>query len=102
VRRSVVWCILLVEFSISFVVDCRPKSVSMGNFIRAFKNRVTENRGRSEVDGKASLQAFLEEFLDERFLTAQSLIVDNGVKKIVDGEREMKTQKFSCCLTKNR
>ena len=71
----------------SFVVDCRPKSVSMGNFIRALKNKITENRGKSEAEGKANLQMFLDEFLDERFLTAQSLIVDNGVKKIVDGRK---------------
>jgi translation initiation factor eIF-2B subunit delta len=71
---------------IRFLVQCRPKAVSMGNFIRGFKNKITQCRGKSEGAAKAFLLTYLDEFIEERFLTAQQLIVDTGMKKIVDGD----------------
>ncbi len=71
---------------LTFIIDCRPKSVSMGNLIRSFKNKIVECRGKSEAEGKQVLQEFLDEFLDERLLTAEQLICDYGTKKIETGD----------------
>lgn len=71
----------------------------MGNFIRGFKNRITQCRGKSgnnrhinpktqtyqkntEVDSKNYLLEYLEEFIEERLVAAQQLIVDFALKKI--------------------
>lgn len=71
---------------LKFIFACRPKSVSMANFVRAFKNKGVECRGKSESEGKQLLEEFLDEFLDERLLTAEQMICDYGVKKIANGD----------------
>jgi len=72
--------------NIRYIIECRPQAVSMGNAIRSFKNKITTCRGLSEAEGKEMLQAHLDEFLEERILTAQQLICESGMKKIVDGD----------------
>ena len=72
--------------NIKYLNECRPKSVSMANLIRGFKNKITECHGKNEEDAKSLLTNYLDEFLDERLLTAGQLICDFGVRKIESGD----------------
>ena len=71
---------------IRYIIECRPLSVSMGNMIRSFKSKISSCRGMMEIEALKLLDEYLDEFLDERLLTAQQLICDFGTKKIVDGD----------------
>ncbi|KAG2307486.1 hypothetical protein Bca4012_083497 [Brassica carinata] len=72
---------------VSFLIECRPLSVSMGNAIRFVKNRIAKLPiTLSESEAKAALQSDIERFINEKIITADTVIVKHAVTKIRDGD----------------
>ncbi|CAO2825456.1 unnamed protein product [Amaranthus hypochondriacus] len=72
---------------VSFLIECRPLSVSMGNAIRFLKNRIAKlPLSMSESEAKTSLQSDIDNFINEKILIADKAIVKHAVTKIRDGD----------------
>lgn len=72
---------------VSFLIECRPLSISMGNAIRFLKNRIAKlPLTLSECEAKASLQSDINRFINEKILIADKVIVKHAVTKIRDGD----------------
>ncbi|XP_058736550.1 probable translation initiation factor eIF-2B subunit delta isoform X1 [Vicia villosa] len=72
---------------VSFLIECRPLSVSMGNAIRFLKSRISQlPRTQSESESKTSLQSDIERFIYEKIILADKMIVEHAVTKIRDGD----------------
>ncbi|KNA20876.1 hypothetical protein SOVF_048410 [Spinacia oleracea] len=72
---------------VSFLIECRPLSISMGNAIRFLKNRIAKlPLNLSESEAKASLQSDINQFISEKILIADKVIVKHAVTKIRDGD----------------
>ncbi|KAF8087128.1 hypothetical protein N665_0598s0012 [Sinapis alba] len=72
---------------VSFLIECRPLSVSMGNAIRFVKNRIAKLPiTLSESEAKAALQSDIERFISEKIIAADKAIVKHAVTKIRDGD----------------
>uniref|UniRef100_A0A7C9AJM6 Translation initiation factor eIF2B subunit delta n=1 Tax=Opuntia streptacantha TaxID=393608 RepID=A0A7C9AJM6_OPUST len=72
---------------VSFLIECRPLSISMGNAIRFLKNRIAKlPLTLSESEAKASLQSDINRFISEKILIADKVIVKHAVTKIRDGD----------------
>ncbi|XP_057522275.1 uncharacterized protein LOC130802328 isoform X2 [Amaranthus tricolor] len=72
---------------VSFLIECRPLSVSMGNAIRFLKNRIAKlPLSMSESEAKTSLQSDIDYFINEKILIADKAIVKHAVTKIRDGD----------------
>ncbi|KAL9226566.1 hypothetical protein vseg_002363 [Gypsophila vaccaria] len=72
---------------VSFLIECRPLSISMGNAIRFLKNRIAKlPPSLSESEAKASLQSDINRFISEKILMADTVIVKHAVTKIRDGD----------------
>ncbi|KAL1194313.1 hypothetical protein V5N11_003911 [Cardamine amara subsp. amara] len=72
---------------VSFLIECRPLSVSMGNAIRFVKNRIAKLPiTLSESEAKAALQSDIETFINEKIIVADNVIVKHAVTKIRDGD----------------
>ncbi|KAG2325271.1 hypothetical protein Bca52824_007999 [Brassica carinata] len=72
---------------VSFLIECRPLSVSMGNAIRFVKNRIAKLPiTLSESEAKAALQSDIERFISEKIIAADKAIVKHAVSKIRDGD----------------
>ncbi|XP_058757316.1 uncharacterized protein LOC131630553 isoform X1 [Vicia villosa] len=72
---------------VSFLIECRPLSVSMGNAIRFLKSRISQlPRTQSESESKTSLQSDIERFIYEKIILADKMIVKHAVTKIRDGD----------------
>ncbi|XP_010692482.2 probable translation initiation factor eIF-2B subunit delta isoform X2 [Beta vulgaris subsp. vulgaris] len=72
---------------VSFLIECRPLSISMGNAIRFLKNRIAKlSLSSSESEAKASLQSDINHFIGEKILIADKVIVKHAVTKIRDGD----------------
>jgi translation initiation factor eIF-2B subunit delta len=80
---------------ISFIVTCRPMSISMGNAIRYLKRIIATPGARrlGEDDVRVYLCTMIDEFIDKRIKSADELIMRNllGLEphttpKIVDGD----------------
>ncbi|CAN6357086.1 unnamed protein product [Urochloa humidicola] len=72
---------------VSFLIECRPLSISMGNAIRFFKNRITKlPLALSESEAKASLQSDIDRFINEKIIVAGKVIVSHAVTKIRDDD----------------
>ncbi|KAF8759167.1 hypothetical protein HU200_010556 [Digitaria exilis] len=70
--------ILLLKSSsyVSFLIECRPLSISMGNAIRFLKNRITKLAlAMSESEAKASLQSDIDRFINEKIIVADKILV---------------------------
>ena len=75
---------------ISYLVQIRPMAVSMGNAIRYLKNVIASvPADLSEEKCKELVLEAIDSFMRDRIVLADELIVDYGVKKIVDGETIM-------------
>ncbi|XP_038685762.1 translation initiation factor eIF-2B subunit delta-like isoform X2 [Tripterygium wilfordii] len=76
-----------VSCYVSFFIQCRPLSISMGNAIRFLKNRIAKlPLTLSESEAKASLQLDIERFINEKIILADKVIVKHAVTKINDGD----------------
>ncbi|KAL5723541.1 hypothetical protein ACHQM5_006929 [Ranunculus cassubicifolius] len=72
---------------VSFMNECRPLSISMGNAIRFLKNRITKlPLTLSESESKSSLQSDIDRFINERIILADKVIVEHAITKIRDGD----------------
>ena len=72
---------------VSFLNECRPLSISMGNAIRFLKSRIAKlPLTLSESEAKASLQSDIEQFINEKIILADKVIVKHAVTKIRDGD----------------
>ncbi|XP_012575335.1 uncharacterized protein [Cicer arietinum] len=72
---------------VSFLIECRPLSISMGNAIRFLKSRITKLPPTlSESESKTSLQSDIEHFINEKIILANKVIVNHAVTKIRDGD----------------
>ncbi|KAJ6960407.1 translation initiation factor eIF-2B subunit delta-like isoform X2 [Populus alba x Populus x berolinensis] len=72
---------------LSFLIECRPLSISMGNAIRFLKNRIAKlPLTLSEVEVKASLHSDIDRFINEKIILADKVIVKHAVTKISDGD----------------
>ncbi|CAH8375478.1 unnamed protein product [Eruca vesicaria subsp. sativa] len=83
---------------VSFLIECRPLSMSMGNAIRFLKNQIRKlPADLSESEAKASLCSEIGRFIDEKIVLADKVIVQHAVTKIRDGE-VLLTYGFSCVV----
>ncbi|KFK36052.1 hypothetical protein AALP_AA4G071600 [Arabis alpina] len=72
---------------VSFLIECRPLSMSMGNAIRFLKNQISKlPQNLSESEAKDLLCSDIGRFIDEKILLADKVIVQHAVTKIRDGE----------------
>ncbi|KAI3916707.1 hypothetical protein MKW92_006895 [Papaver armeniacum] len=72
---------------VSFLIECRPLSISMGNAIKFLKNRVAKlPLSVSESEAKIALQADIDRFILDKIILADKAIVDHAVSKITDGD----------------
>ncbi|KAJ9682943.1 hypothetical protein PVL29_018795 [Vitis rotundifolia] len=72
---------------VSFLIECRPLSISMGNAIRFLKSRIAKlPLSLSESEAKASLQSDINRFINEKIVLADKVIVRHAVTKIRDGD----------------
>ncbi|KAJ4978927.1 hypothetical protein NE237_009707 [Protea cynaroides] len=76
-----------VSSYVSFFIECRPLSFSMGNAIRVLKNLIAKlPLTLSESEAKATLCADLDRFINEKIILADKVIVRHAVTKIRDGD----------------
>ncbi|KAK2359733.1 translation initiation factor eIF-2B subunit delta [Trifolium repens] len=72
---------------VSFLIECRPLSISMGNAIRFLKSQIAKlPLTLSESESKSSLQSDIENFIYEKIILADKAIVEHAVTKIRDGD----------------
>ncbi|KAG1348202.1 translation initiation factor eIF-2B subunit delta-like [Cocos nucifera] len=72
---------------VSFLIECRPLSISMGNAIKFLKNRIAKlPHMMSESEAKSSLQSDIDRFINEKIVIADKVIVRHAVTKIRDGD----------------
>ncbi|XP_006345335.1 translation initiation factor eIF-2B subunit delta-like [Solanum tuberosum] len=72
---------------VSFLNECRPLSISMGNAIRFLKARITKlSLTLSESEAKAALYSDIERFMNEKIVLAGRVITRQAVMKIRDGD----------------
>ncbi|KAM7278320.1 hypothetical protein ACFE04_005454 [Oxalis oulophora] len=72
---------------VSFLTECRPLCVSMGNAIRFLKNRIAKlSLSLSESEAKASLLFDIDRFINERIVLSHKVIVEHAFTKIRDGD----------------
>ncbi|XP_028805852.1 translation initiation factor eIF-2B subunit delta [Neltuma alba] len=72
---------------VSFLIECRPLSISMGNAIRFLKSRIAKlPLTLSEAEAKASLESDIDRFISEKIILANKVITKHAVTKIRDGD----------------
>ncbi|KAK6927979.1 Initiation factor 2B-related [Dillenia turbinata] len=72
---------------VSFLIQCRPLSISMGNAIRFLKSRIAKLPiNLLESEAKATLQSDIDRFINEKIILAVKVIVRHAVSKIRDGD----------------
>ncbi|VAI21478.1 unnamed protein product [Triticum turgidum subsp. durum] len=72
---------------VSFFIECRPLSISMGNAIRFLKNRIAKLPiTLSESEAKASLQSDIDRFINEKIVVADQVIVSHAITKVRDDD----------------
>ncbi|KAI4352254.1 hypothetical protein L6164_006524 [Bauhinia variegata] len=72
---------------VSFLIECRPLSISMGNAIRFLKSRIAKlPLTLSESEAKTLLQSDIDRFINEKIIIANKVIVKHAVTKIRDGD----------------
>lgn len=72
---------------VSFLIECRPLSISMGNAIKFLKSRIAKlPHTLSESEAKSILQSDIDRFINEKILLAEKVIVRHAVEKIRNGD----------------
>ncbi|KAK4426305.1 Translation initiation factor eIF-2B subunit delta [Sesamum alatum] len=72
---------------VSFLIECRPLSISMGNAIRFLKTRIANlPLNLSESEAKANLISDIERFINEKIIIADKVIVKHAATKVRDGD----------------
>ncbi|PSS35065.1 Translation initiation factor eIF-2B subunit delta like [Actinidia chinensis var. chinensis] len=72
---------------VSFFIECKPLSISMGNAIKFLKTRIAKlPLTMSESEAKATLLSDIDRFINEKIILADRLIVRHALTKIRDGD----------------
>ncbi|MBA0679317.1 hypothetical protein Goari_011092, partial [Gossypium aridum] len=72
---------------VSFLIECRPLSISMGNAIKFLKNRIAKlPLALSESEAKSTLMLDIDRFINEKIILSEKVIVKHAVTKIRDGD----------------
>ncbi|TYH56838.1 hypothetical protein ES332_D08G048800v1 [Gossypium tomentosum] len=72
---------------VSFLIECRPLSISMGNAIKFLKNRIAKlPLALSESEAKSTLMLDIDRFINEKIILSEKVIVKHAVTKIQDGD----------------
>ncbi|VFQ58415.1 unnamed protein product [Cuscuta campestris] len=72
---------------VSFLIECRPLSITMGNAIRFLKTKITKlPLTLSESEAKLTLIKEIDQFINEKIILADNVIVKHAVTKIRDGD----------------
>ncbi|XP_038687327.1 translation initiation factor eIF-2B subunit delta-like isoform X2 [Tripterygium wilfordii] len=72
---------------VSFLIECQPLSMSMGNAIRFLKSRIAKlPLNLSESEAKAVLCSEIDRFINEKIVLADKVIVRHAATKIRDGD----------------
>ena len=83
---------------VSFLNECRPLSISMGNSIRFLKNRIAKlPLTVSESEAKDALYSDIDRFINEKIVLADKVIVRHAATKIRDGD-VLLMYGFSCVV----
>ncbi|KAJ7515857.1 hypothetical protein O6H91_22G031800 [Diphasiastrum complanatum] len=76
-----------INSHVSFLITCRPISISMGNAIKFLKTRIASLPVTvSEFEAKHSLILEIDRFIQEKIVFADNEIVKHAVTKIRDGD----------------
>lgn len=76
-----------VNSYVSFLIECRPLSISMGNAIRFLKMRIAKlPLSLSESEAKSTLLEDIDRFINEKIILADKVIVRHAVNKIRNGD----------------
>ncbi|KAI3686605.1 hypothetical protein L1987_80285 [Smallanthus sonchifolius] len=76
-----------INASVSFLNECRPLSISMGNAIRFLKARITKlTLAQTESEAKTSLCSDIDNYIQAKIVLADKQIVIHAVTKICDGD----------------
>lgn len=76
-----------INSSVSFLIECRPLSISMGNAIRFLKARIAKiTLAQTESEAKTSLCSDIDRYINEKIVLADKVIVRHAVTKIRDGD----------------
>ncbi|XP_076917339.1 translation initiation factor eIF2B subunit delta-like [Bidens hawaiensis] len=76
-----------INTSVSFLNECRPLSISMGNTIRFLKARIAKiTLAQTEPEAKASLCSDIDDYINTKIVLADKQIVIHAVTKICDGD----------------
>nr|GMD55306.1 translation initiation factor eIF-2B subunit delta-like isoform X1 [Ipomoea batatas] len=72
---------------VSFLIGCRPLSITMGNAIRFLKTKIAKlPLTLSESEAKVTLITDIDHFINEKIIIADKVIVKHAVTKIRDGD----------------
>lgn len=72
---------------VSFFIECRPLSISMGNAVRFIKSRVAKLPiSLSESEAKSTLCSEIDRFINDKIIIADKVIVRHAATKIRDGD----------------
>ncbi|KAA3455797.1 translation initiation factor eIF-2B subunit delta-like isoform X1 [Gossypium australe] len=72
---------------VSFLIECRPLSMSMGNAIRFLKSRIARlPLTLSESEAKTTLCSDIDRFINEKIVLADKVILRHAATKIRDGD----------------
>ncbi|TKY54949.1 Translation initiation factor eIF-2B subunit delta [Spatholobus suberectus] len=83
---------------VSFFTECRPLSMSMGNAIRFVKSRIVNlPLNHSEFEAKADLCSDIDQFINEKIILADKVIVQHAFAKVKDGD-VLLTYGLSCVV----
>ncbi|XP_024961370.1 probable translation initiation factor eIF-2B subunit delta isoform X2 [Cynara cardunculus var. scolymus] len=76
-----------INSSVSFLIECRPLSISMGNAIRFLKSRIAKiTLAQTESEAKTFLCSDIDRYINEKIVLADKVIVRHAVTKIRDGD----------------
>ncbi|MCH88537.1 translation initiation factor eIF-2B subunit delta-like, partial [Trifolium medium] len=83
---------------VSFISECRPLSISMGNAIRFVKSRIAKlSLSYTDAEAKAALCSDIDRFINEKIIIADKVIVGHAMTKIRDGD-VLLTYGLSCVV----
>ncbi|KAL9239423.1 hypothetical protein vseg_013747 [Gypsophila vaccaria] len=72
---------------ISYLNDCRPLSISMGNSIRCLKAQIAKLPvSLTESEAKSVLCSEIDQFVNEKIIIAKKVIVNHAARKINEGD----------------
>eukprot|EP00877_Chromochloris_zofingiensis_P001956 jgi/Chrzof1/11761/Cz06g09010.t1 len=73
--------------AVDFLVRCRPLSVSMGNAIKFLKLRISKiDPSAPEDEAKSELLQVITDYINEKILMADKVLVDYAVTKVYDDD----------------